>query len=87
MLPLRAAVAVSVESLHPHQGQQHHVRAVGYDAEAWNIVYTWFDLRPLKIALQLRIQKTLSEMVISHYENITRMRAIGDSNGFTGNHG
>ncbi|MCG7849771.1 MAG: hypothetical protein MIO93_11425, partial [ANME-2 cluster archaeon] len=36
---------------------------------------------------KFRIQKTLSEIVISHHENITGIRAVGDINGFTGNHG
>lgn len=50
-------------------------------------LFRWFDLRPLKIALQHRIQKTSTEIVIPHHENITCMRTVGDSNGFTGNHG
>ncbi len=51
------------------------------------LLFRWFELRPLKIALQDRIQKSLTEIVISHHENITGMRTVGDSNGFTGNHG
>jgi hypothetical protein len=50
-------------------------------------LFRWFKLRPLKIALQDRIQKSLTEIVISHHENITGMGTVGDSNGFTGNHG
>lgn len=50
-------------------------------------LFRWFELRPLKIALQDRIQKSLTEIVISHHENIIGIRTVGDSNGFTGNHG
>ena len=51
------------------------------------LLFRWFELRPLKIALQDRIQKSLTEIVISHHENIIGIRTVGDSNGFTGNHG